>query len=90
MIGLHYRKALNLVIHAQLEPLQLCKAYRNGLQEPQDVSKKFIMRFKCFVQFLNDTGKRFHNLKRSKTELKDLTLQFVKAKPHAAEEFKAI
>ena len=38
------------------------------------------MQLECFVQFLNDTGKRFNNLKRRKTKLKDLILQFSKVK----------
>ena len=37
----------------------------------------------CFVQFLKDTGKRFNNLRRSKTKLRDLTLQFDNAMPHS-------
>ena len=39
----------------------------------------------CFVQFLKDTGKRFNNLRRSKTKLRDLTLQFDNARPHTAQ-----
>ena len=37
------------------------------------------------MQFLKDTNHRFFNLKRSKTKLKELTLQFDNARPHAAQ-----
>ena len=55
------------------------------LQEPHDVSRRFIMQFECFVQFLNDTGKRFNNLQRRKAKLKGLTLQFGKVKPQTTQ-----
>ena len=60
------------------KPINYAKRTENGLQEPHDVSKRLIMQFDCFVQFLNDTGKRFNNLKRRKATLKDLTLEFGK------------
>ena len=39
----------------------------------------------CFAQFLKDTGKRFNNLRQSKTKLRDLTHQFDNARPHTAQ-----
>ena len=39
----------------------------------------------CYIQFLKDTGKRFNNLRRSKTKFRDLTLQFDNARPRIAE-----
>ena len=45
------------------------------------------MQFECFVQFLNDTGKRFSNLQRRKTKLKDLTLQFGKVEPYTVQSY---
>ena len=81
MIGSHYRKTLNLAVNTQLKAHQLRERTENGLQGPHDVSQRFIMQFECFVQFLNDTGKQFNNLKRRKAKLKDLTLQFGKVKP---------
>ena len=90
VIGSHYRKTLNLLSTLSYKPINYAERTENGLQEPRDISKRFIMQFECFVQFLNDTGKRFNNLQRRKVKLKDLTLQFDKAKPRTAKELKAI
>ena len=62
--------------------MNYAKRTENGLQDPHDVSKRFIMQFECFVQLLNHTGKRFNNIQRRKANLKDLTLQFGKVEPH--------